>query len=185
MSLEASFERALEGAKNGENASWALIYDDLAPAVHAYLRVRGAPDPEDLVGEVFLQLARNIGRFDGDYRGFRSWTFIVAHHRLIDARRRQRRRREVSEEPALLEAADPTTDTEELVLGNPRLSWVAEALEGLTDTQRDVILLRVLGGLSVGDTAAAVGKRPGAVRVIQHRALAILRERITDGHVTR
>ena len=183
MTLEASFERVLEGAKSGDEHSWAMIYDDLAPALHGYVRVRGARDPEDVIGEVFLQLARNIGGFSGDYRSFRSWTFIVAHHRLVDSRRKLRRHLIVVDAP-LAEAPDTAADVEATVLADPDLSWIAGALERLTETQRDVIVLRVLGGLSVEDTAQAIGKRAGAVRVIQHRALATLRETVTKGRVT-
>lgn len=185
MSLEASFSRVLDGAQGGDNAAWTLIYDDLAPAVHAYVRVRGASDPEDVVGEVFLQLARNISGFEGDYRAFRSWTFVIAHHRMIDSHRRRSRRLEVAEEPARLESVDEGTDIERTALATVSLAWIEEVLAALTDDQRDVILLRVLGGLSVAETAEAVGKSAGAVRVTQHRALALLRDRLAAGDVTR
>ena len=57
-----------------------------------YLRANGAPDPEDVLSEAFLQVARDIGGFEGDQESFRAWVFTIAHHRLIDARRRSARR---------------------------------------------------------------------------------------------
>ena len=64
----------------------------LRPASSATCAANGAPDPEDVLGEVFLQVARDISTFDGEETGFRSWVFTIAHHRLIDARRHTARR---------------------------------------------------------------------------------------------
>ena len=71
----------------GDEAAWSEIWAELAPAVLGYLRGSNAPDPEDVLGETFLQVARDVNRFEGDWVAFRSWVFTVAHHRLIDARR--------------------------------------------------------------------------------------------------
>ena len=86
------FSSLLEAAREGSEAAWQELYEGLAPAVLGYLRANGAPDPEDVLSEVFLQVARDVGHFEGDERGFRSWAFTIAHHRLIDARRHSARR---------------------------------------------------------------------------------------------
>ena len=86
---QAQFASVLEAAQAGAEWAWSRLYRDLAGPVLGYLRTRGAAEPEDLVGEVFLQVARNLGTFDGDYRSFRSWVFTVAHHRVVDERRRK------------------------------------------------------------------------------------------------
>src|ERR671914_135748 len=91
MSAER-FTSLLESARQGSEAAWQELYDGLAPAILGYLRANGAPDPEDILSEVFLQVARDIARFEGEERGFRSWVFTIAHHRLIDARRHSARR---------------------------------------------------------------------------------------------
>jgi len=95
---------------------------------------------------VFLQLARNIARFEGGASGFRSWAFIVAHHRLIDSRRKTRRYQQVFDSQPLPDRPDPIADVEADALSQLDVSWVTEALSELTDGQRDVIALRVLGG---------------------------------------
>src|SRR5215207_2826438 len=69
-------------------------YRDLAPAVLGYLRAQRARDPEDLLGEVFLQVTRDISRFRGDRDDLRRWVFTIARHRLIDDYRRRARRPE-------------------------------------------------------------------------------------------
>ena len=86
MSTER-FTTLLAAARDGSEAAWQELYNGIAPVVLGYLRANGSPDPEDVLSEVFLQVARDIATFDGDERGFRSWVFTIAHHRLIDARR--------------------------------------------------------------------------------------------------
>src|SRR5262245_21507171 len=86
------FSLLLKGARQGDETAWGRLYQDLAPAVLGYLRANGAPDPEDALSEVFLQVARDVPSFEGEQRGFRSWVFTIAHHRLIDARRHTARR---------------------------------------------------------------------------------------------
>ena len=83
----AEFESAVEAAQAGAEWAWSRLYAELSGPVFGYLRSRGAVEPEDLLGEVFVQVARNIGSFRGDARSFRSWVFTIAHHRLIDERR--------------------------------------------------------------------------------------------------
>jgi len=85
----------------------ADLYRQLAPAVLGYVRSQGAAEPEDLLGEIFLQVVRDIGRFRGDEAALRRWVFTIAHHRLIDARRRSQRRPAMSDGPVPEKAAGP------------------------------------------------------------------------------
>lgn len=102
MTLGEAFLQVLQADRLGEEWAWRALYDDLAPSVLGYLRARGAPEPEDLTGEVFLHLVRTLDSFDGDERGFRAWTFAIAHNRLVDdARRRTRRPTQPAAEDAL------------------------------------------------------------------------------------
>ena len=75
-------------AQLGEEWAWTRIYEEVAPRLMGYFRVRGSRNAEDLVGETFVQLARNLSRFEGDAASFESWVFTVAHHRLSNERRR-------------------------------------------------------------------------------------------------
>jgi RNA polymerase sigma-70 factor, ECF subfamily len=171
------FTPLLEAAREGDEAAWQEIYDDLAPVVLGYLRANGAPDPEDVLGEVFLQVARDIARFDGDERGFRSWVFTIAHHRLIDARRHSARRPvELSAEPP--EPAVKAEDAADEALAKIGAEEVQRVLGTLSEDQRAVLLLRVIGDLSIEDVAKAVGKRPGAVKALQRRGLAAVKREL-------
>src|SRR5687767_722473 len=88
----SSFATTLAAARCGDERAWTEIYRSLAPGLLGYLRGQGAVEPEDLLGEVMLQLVRDLPRFAGDERQFRAFAFTVAHHRLIDDRRRRGRR---------------------------------------------------------------------------------------------
>lgn len=144
----------------------AEVYRSLAPAVLGYLRAERAPDPEDLLGEVFLQVARDLRRFDGDAAALRRWVFKIAHHRVIDARRRGARRPAVasSEVP---DRAAPAVDT----AIDPAL---VEALGRLTPEQREVVVLRFVADLPLEAVADVTGRSVGAVKAMQHRALDAL-----------
>ena len=172
------FDAVLAAAQVG--AGWAAerIWISLAPKVAGYLRSQGSVEPDDLTSEVFLGVFRSLGSFSGSEEQFRSWVFTIAHRRLIDERRGTGRR----PAPAWgVEPDDgppgPSAEHEAL----QRLS--AERVRGLCDRlvpdQRDVLLLRLVGGLTVQDVAATLGKSEGAVKALQRRALIALR-RILD-----
>ena len=170
--LVESFERVLTAARAGGDWAWSQIYADLAPTVVGYLRGHGAPDPEDLAGETFLQVVRDLPRFSGTERDFRAWVFTIAHRRLIDDRRRRGRRPAAPADPATLEAAagagGDVADEALAGVGDARVRGIIAALP---DEQRVVLLLRILGDMTIEEVAAAVGKRPGAVKALQRRAL--------------
>jgi len=179
------FAGLLEAAQSGDERAWSVLYDSVAGALVAYLRLRGASDPEALVGDSFVQIARHLHRFEGDAAGFRSWAFMIAHHRLVDDRRRKRRRPLVSGElEGEVLAETDGQDVEELALSALEGDRIEKMLEPLSTDQRNVVLLRILGGLSAAETAKAMGKTEGAVRVLQHRAIKTLREAVSPGGVT-
>ena len=182
--LERGFERTLDGARGGTAWAWEAIYSELAPPVLSYLRASRAPEPEDLLGEVFLQVVRDLGRFSGGERDFRTWVLTIAHHRLIDARRRANRRPVVADVEAA-EAAMPRGDVEREALERFDTERVRELLDALTAEQRAVLLLRIVGDLSVEQVARALGKRAGAVKQLQRRGLLAVRRELEREGVTR
>lgn len=174
--LDGALGEAVEAARGGSIPAFEQIYRDLSPSVASYLRWNGVVDVESLANEVLAQVHRNLHRFSGDAPAFRSWVFTIAHHRMVDDRRAASRRPTMSDvaiqESALVgNAEDDALD----VIADGRLR---ELLDGLSADQRDVLLLRIVADLSLEDVAIALGKRRGAIKSLQHRALATLRRQL-------
>src|SRR5262245_40335284 len=161
-------------AKAGCKASFERIYRQLAGSVASYLRWHRASDPDGLTNDVFAQVHRNLGGFRGDEAGFRSWLFTIAHHRMIDDRRRAGRQPQLQHDPAVDERVG-WGDVEEDALAAMAPERVRDLLAVLSPDQRDVVLLRIVADLSVEDVARMLHKREGAIKALQHRALATLR----------
>lgn len=181
---ETDFESVLTGAKAGADWAWRILYQAFGRPLVAFLRAKGAPDPEDVAGEVFLQVVRDIRSFDGGLGEFRGWLYRIARNRLIDDARRRGARPSSPAPPEVLEAAGTKGDVEQEALSTLEQERVAEMLSNLSDDQRDVVLLRVLAGLSPAEVAAVLGKSQGTIRVLQHRALAGLRALLSQDGVT-
>jgi RNA polymerase sigma factor (sigma-70 family) len=166
------------------DAPWAFerLYDLLAPSVAGYLGMHGARDPDEMTNEVMLGVFRGLDGFEGDAVGFRSWVFTIAHRRLIDDRRRRSARVETTDLQPQHEQVGGDAESE--ALDRMETDAIRELLEQLTEDQRAVILLRVVGDLSVEDTARVLGKRPGAIKMLQRRGLARLRRILETQGVT-
>lgn len=180
--IPALDDHILEEAITGAEWAWVALYRRLHPSVAGYLRARGAADPEDLTGEVFLQVVRSLPRFSGNAAGFRSWVFVIAHNKLKDERRR--RIRYPTDPVAEFDEAKPDSiDVEMEALGNVGAIILQRAISHLTPDQADVLLLRIFGGLSLQEVAAALHKRLTAVKALQHRGLAALRREMVPGRI--
>jgi RNA polymerase sigma-70 factor (ECF subfamily) len=176
-----SFGETLSAARAGGEWAWTAIYSRFAPAALGYLRAQGAPDPDDLLGEVFLQVVRDLERFRGDERDFRAWLFTIAHHRLLDDRRRHGRRPADATPAEAIVAAGPVGDSEEEALERLETERVRGIIGRLAPDQRNVLLLRVLGDMTVEEVARTLGKRAGAVKALQRRGLAAIKKEIERG----
>lgn len=170
------FAELLQAAKVGEPWAWERIYRTYAPPVIGYLALRGAAEPEDLASETLYHVARSIDRFAGTEESFRSWIFVIAHRRLIDARRSAGRR--VDQTALDHEMVESGGDVESEALDLLALEDMHELLQPLTEDQRTVISLRMIADLSLADTANAMGKGVGSVKALQRRALATLKRHL-------
>lgn len=177
--LGVAFPSVLVAAQQG--AAWALtrLWEDLGPLVAGYLRTQGARDPDDLTSETFIGVFKAIAGFTGDERSFRSWVLVIAHRRLLDERRRHTRRPENAVQASVLAdvaGGDAETDAMDAV----QQGAVREALATLSDDQRAVLTLRIMGEFTVDEVACIVGKRPGAVKALQRRGLVRLRTILSE-----
>ena len=127
----------------------------------------------------------DVRSFEGDEAHLRAWVFSIARRRVADHRRAASRRRTDPVESHRLDLVDPR-DPESVVVdglsGEEAADFVVRTLPA---DQADVVLLRVLGGLDVAEVAHILGKKPGTIRVLQHRGLRTLAQRLTGKSVTR
>lgn len=166
---DSNFEGILAAARLGEQWAIAAIWRDVHPRLLRYLRVAVAGGAEDAASDIWLDVAAGLGRFSGDRHAFLRWTFTICRRRVIDAGRRDGRRRTDAVPQDVLEARSCAGDG-----GLEARVALDAALGHLTRLPRDqaeVILLRVVVGLDVDSVGEILGKRPGTVRVLQHRGL--------------
>ena len=142
------------------------VYRAHARGVLGYLRSQGVGDPEDVLGDVFLHVARSLPRFEGDEEHLRRWVYTLAHHRIIDDRRRRARRPQIADTEVPDRPAPPTPES-----ADPEL---VAALAQLTDEQREVVLLRFIADMPIDEVARMTNRSSVAVRALQHRAMAQL-----------
>jgi RNA polymerase sigma-70 factor (ECF subfamily) len=172
MSLGESFESTLAGAQSGAEGAFSCLYRDLNPRLIRYFGARVHGEAEDLAVETWLGVARRIGEFRGNQGQFRAWIFTIAHGRLVQHWRDVQRRPTTLTDPIeFIQRAAPD-DVEATVIDClAGVEASREIVKELTFDQAEVILLRVLGGLSVDEVAGILAKRAGTVRVLQHKAL--------------
>lgn len=177
--IGSSFPEVLAAARVGAAWAFAAMFESLAVSVTGYLRSQGATDPDGLANDVFLRAFTRLEGFDGNEESFRSWVLTIAHHRLIDDRR-QVSRRPVSAYLSPEQAVGPADRHDHDELAGIEADWVREQLATLAPDQRDVLLLRILGDLTVEQVARAVGKSVGAVKALQRRGLTTLRKKMSE-----
>jgi RNA polymerase sigma-70 factor (ECF subfamily) len=185
MNVEERFATTLAAAQAG--AAWALaeMYRDVHPRILRYVRALEPSEAEDLASEIWLDVARGLTRFEGDDRAFRAWAFTIARRRLVDLRRQRARRPAVPTPVEQLAERGGIGDVEEEAMASLTTEAAIARIATLPPDQAEVVLLRILGGLSVGEVAAIMGKHPGTVRVLQHRALRRLAREVRREAVTK
>lgn len=164
----------VQSFRRGESWAFTEVWHRYSSPVMAYLRGRGVRDAEDLTSEVFLQIFKSAPKFQGDDQAIRTFVFSVAHARYVDAVRRTVRRGTELEFNAE-DHAGVAASAEVHAIQQLNTQRVQQLLETLSADQRDVILLRIVADLSLEQTAEALGKSIGAIKALQHRALAALR----------
>lgn len=181
---DTTFDGIFAAARLGEEWAVAAIWRDLHPRLLRYLRVTvPGGGVEDLASDVWLEVASGLGRFAGDRQAFLRWTFTICRRRVIDAGRREARRRTDPVAPEVLELHAPKVDGE--LAGRLALDAALAHLSRLPRDQAEVILLRVVVGLDADSVGEILGKRPGTVRVLQHRGLERLAAVLVDERVTK
>lgn len=158
----------------GDPHAFREVYQALAPKVLGYLRARGVEDPEGLTSEVFLAVYPRLADLSGGAAGLRTLVFSVAHARAVDdVRRTARRPVNYSYDPQYDERTIVSAEQEAVI--SLEAERALEAMRHLNDDQRTVITLRIIGDLSLQETASVTGKTVASVKQLQRRGLLRLR----------
>jgi RNA polymerase sigma-70 factor (ECF subfamily) len=173
-------------AMTGDREAVGRVLAIIRPLVVRYCRARlGAPDRSsasagDVAQEVCLAVLTALPGYRVQGKPFLAFVYGIAAHKVIDAHRASSRNRSepVADVPDAIEVAD---GPEQRALRVELSGEMGRLLDQLPEKQREILVLRVVVGLSAEETAEAVGSTPGAVRVAQHRALARLRKSMPEG----
>jgi RNA polymerase sigma-70 factor (ECF subfamily) len=172
------FPAVLTAAAGGDEDAFGVLWHDLQPRLVRYFNVIAPGAAEDLASETWVAVIRGIGRFQGDEAAFRAWVFTIARHRARDWWRRVARK-PVQELPETglaepLAPDDPAATVLEAASTRAALALIATLPAG----QAEAVVLRVVAGLEVNRVAEIMDKRPNTVRVLTHRGLRRLAERL-------
>lgn len=163
----ASGAKFIDRLKQFESAAWNQLYDTYSPKLYRYLFVRTS-DPEaaeELTAQVFEEACRRIGAYRFRGSPISAWLYRVAHHRMVDWKRKKK--------PLPLAGDVPGPDRTAQVIDRDEL---ARAMDTLTEEQQQVLVLRHIEGHSSASAGEIMGKKAGAIRALEFRALASLRK---------
>jgi RNA polymerase sigma-70 factor (ECF subfamily) len=169
-------------AQTGDAEGFGQLYDRYVDVVFrfVYHRVGDRATAEDFTSETFVRALRRIDSLSFQGRDVGAWLVTIARNIVLDHVKSSRYRLEVA--TADMRDADRATDgPEDAVLQRLANAELMAGVRQLSDDQRECVELRFLQGLSVAETAAAMGKREGAVKALQHRAVRRLAAILPDG----
>jgi len=179
-SQEVDESQLIRSVKAGDAEAFGEIYTRHMNAVFRFFfaRLNNRQDAEDLTEETFFRVWRSLPTFEDQGVPFLAYLFLIARNLLIDYYRRF----ENSKTSAGIEdsvVAESPADTSEAAIRNIEHKEVRQALDKLKDDYQIVLVSRFLSELSTKEIAQIMGKTPGSIRVLQHRALEALSRLIT------
>jgi len=165
----------VEAALRGDRAGWDGLFDRFHPVVYRYALARTGDRSaaEEVAQEVFVAATRTLPRLrERSEGGIEGWFVAIARNKLADRGRRR------ALEERIPESAAAAADAAELATSRLAAAELRAAMEELTEEQREVLLRRFVLDQSLEQVAEATRRRVGAVKALQHRALAALERRL-------
>jgi len=161
-------------AQRYEEDALQQLYEKYHPKIYnyAFLQMGDVQAAEDLAADVMLKMLESVRKYEFKGLPFGAWVFRIARNRLIDLHRRRKRRGEVDLNEALVSTLSNPQALAELALDRGQIQV---ALKYLTDEQRQVIVLKFIEGFDNRSIGRVMGRSDGAIKSLQHRALAALR----------
>lgn len=174
--IRALVERAQGGDRGALEELYLLHFDRIYSYLH--LSVGNRHDAEDLTTQTFLKMLEAIGRFRWQAVPFSAWLFRIAHNLAMDHFRARRRVQTEDELPELPELEE--SSAEEQAMHSIGQAGMLALIERLSAEQRQVLTLKFLFGFANAEVAGILGKTEGAVKSLQHRALASLQKHVAS-----
>ena len=164
-------------AQKGESSAFEALYDHFYDQIFRYIAFKTSDSliAVDLTEDVFLRMLESIRKFKPQGHPFSSWLFRIAHNRVIDHYRKRGRDKNVPLDTILTTVGESQSTLDTYVETKLAMREVNQAMENLTDLQREVLNLRFAGGLSIKETAEAVNRNENSVKALQHSAVKKLR----------
>ncbi|MBT2210235.1 sigma-70 family RNA polymerase sigma factor [Actinomadura sp. NEAU-AAG7] len=168
-------------ARDGDAEAFGSLYDHYVELVYRYVyyRVGAHSLTEDLTSETFLRALRRMPDFRWQGKDFGAWLVTIARNLVTDHFKSGRYRLEVCTaeqvEPDL-----PQEGPERAVIEAMTNRTLLTAVRRLGSEQQECVVLRFLHGLSVAETALVMGKKPGAIKALQYRAVRSLARMLPD-----
>lgn len=171
---EATEERKLVAAARLNPRAFSPLYHRYVTGIYRYFACYAASqeDAQDLTALTFTKALEGLGHYEERER-FTAWLFAIARHTLRDYQRRRRPAASVSS--SVREMSDPVPSPEAQALLSEQSRALRKLIAQLPADQREAVVLRFFGQLSVSEVAAAMGRSEGAVRMLVYRALSTLR----------
>jgi RNA polymerase sigma-70 factor (ECF subfamily) len=172
--------KLVEQAQAGDRSALEQLYLIHFDRIYGYLHmsVGNRHDAEDLTTQTFLKMLESIGKFRWRSAPFSAWLFRIAHNLAMDhfrARRRWQPEEEVPEPPG---SEEPSAEMEAMQsIGRQSMM---ELIERLSPEQRQVLTLKFVFNFPNSEVATILGKTEGAIKSLQHRALASLQKQIAQ-----
>jgi RNA polymerase sigma-70 factor (ECF subfamily) len=172
----------VELARGGDTEAFGLLYDHYQPSVYRFLyyRTRSVTLAEDLTSETFFRALRSMNSFRWQGRDFGAWLMTIARNLTTDHFKAGRTRLELTTEDMSLHD-DATDGPEDAVLEGITNELLLGALSELATEQRECIIMRFLQGMSIAETALALGRSEGAVKQLQLRGVRNLAKLVPEG----
>lgn len=172
--------QVIQRARQGDAAACAMLYDRHYDAVYryCYYHVGDVNSAQDLTSEVFVRMVKNLDRFDERGRPFLAWLYAIARNLVADSFRRNEHTQVELHEGLALSDESFAHGVERRLMAQD----LAAALRYLTEEQRQVILFKFVQDYDTAQVARLMGKSQGAIKSLQHRALAALRRVLEQNH---
>jgi RNA polymerase sigma-70 factor (ECF subfamily) len=169
-------ERGQEGDRDALEELYLLYFDRIYSYLH--MSVGNRHDAEDLTTQTFLRMLESIKKFRFQSAPFSAWLFRIAHNLAMDHFRASRRWQPEEDVPEPAGDAEPSAELE--AMQSIGRKTMLELIEGLSHEQQQVLTLKFVFNFGNNEVASILDKTPGAIKSLQHRALASLQKQLEE-----